>query len=231
MVGILHKHQAFVQIGDNTNLCDFDHVDNVAYGHVLACEKLLVPASATTTTTTTAAARPPSESNPPVDNGDSATTVQQITSPPSSSQPPPPPPPFPSEYLPGPAAGQVFNITTGEPVPMFTFLRKVWYEYNGYSPWFTLVLPLWLTWWIACINEWICGLFGQKALGINRDTIVYAVATRTHNIDKARRLLDYTPIVGLDEGIKRAVAVSDRGCGMGQRDLQSLPLGRVPPSC
>jgi len=171
IIAILRNYQAFVQIGDNTNLCDFDHVDNVALGHILACEKLLAGSSASSS---------------------KAGAAQEMGTSPGSG--------------PGPAAGQVFHITTGEPMPMFTFLRKVWYAYNGYTQLVTLVLPLWLVWWLAVVNEWMSGLVGRKALGITRDSLIYATAARWHNIDKARELLGYEPIVSVDEGIRRAVA-------------------------
>lgn len=153
-IAVMKNGQGFVQIGNNTNLCDFDYVDNVTYGHILACEKLLDP------------------SNP---------------------------------NLPGPAAGEAFFITSGEPIEMFTFARRVWYEYNGYKAWFNIVIPLWLGLFLGFCNECLYALVGKKAEGFHRANVVYATATRYHNIDKAKRLLGYQPVVGVDEGIKRSV--------------------------
>ena len=46
-----------------------------------------------------------------------------------------------------------------------------------------------------------------KPKGLNRSSIIYACAARWHNIDKAKELLGYQPVVGRDEGIKLAVEV------------------------
>lgn len=42
-IGVLKSHQAFVQIGDDKTVCDWDSVHNVNYGIILAIEKLLDP--------------------------------------------------------------------------------------------------------------------------------------------------------------------------------------------
>lgn len=110
---------------------------------------------------------------------------------------------------PGNAAGQVFNITGGreQALPIFTFLRKVWKEYNGYEARFNLVIPFSVAWVMAEANEAICAALGVRALGINRAALQYATAARWHNIDKAKRLLGYEPVFSQDDAIREAVQV------------------------
>ena len=108
----------------------------------------------------------------------------------------------------GPAAGQAFHITNDEPISPFDFLRKVWYEYNGYQAAFILVIPYFLAFSIACINDAIAYVRGVRAEGLTRHNVRYATSRRVVSIEKARRVLGYRPIVGLEEGIKRSVQVS-----------------------
>ncbi|KAL8283996.1 hypothetical protein RQP46_005109 [Phenoliferia psychrophenolica] len=49
------------------------------------------------------------------------------------------------------------------------------------------------------------GLMG-KTPNLTRGKVVYSTTHRYYNIEKARRVLGYEPIVGLQEGIKRAIA-------------------------
>ena len=148
-----------MQVGDNTNLCEFDNVRNVTYGHILACEKLLDPSDAS---------------------------------------------------KPGPSAGEIFNITGGREhaMPMFTFVRWVMKEYNGYDPKFILKIPMSLGMALAYVNAFLCGLLGLTATGMTPDTMVYATAARWHNIDKAKRILGYEPIYSVADGLKEGLAVS-----------------------
>jgi sterol-4alpha-carboxylate 3-dehydrogenase (decarboxylating) len=124
--------------------------------------------------------------------------------------------------LPGPAAGEAFNITSGNPIEFFTFFRKLYHEYNGYQPYFTLVIPVWIAYIIAVINEMVMRLFNRKPQGLTRFTLVYATAWRAHSIQKAQKLLGYEPVVSLDEGIKRAVKVSLTAANLVQANLMSL---------
>jgi nucleoside-diphosphate-sugar epimerase len=101
------------------------------------------------------------------------------------------------------AAGQVFNITSGEQVS--------WGELMGYSasllgvhPWFELPLPV--AWVLAGL---LSGSY--RLLGIRRDPPLtpYRWAHVAHDFDfsiqKARRLLGYRPQVGWREGLRRTV--------------------------
>jgi sterol-4alpha-carboxylate 3-dehydrogenase (decarboxylating) len=143
------------QVGDNSNECDWDHVDNVTYGHILAYEKLLDPLD-------------PSK--------------------------------------PGPAAGEIFNITGCEPWPLWNYMRRIWFEYNGYKAPFHIVLPYWLAYTIALITVFFQDLLGVKRSGLTPHTVIYATAWRTHNCDKAKRLLGYEPVINTEDGVKDAIA-------------------------
>lgn len=146
--------QAVFQVGDNSAQCDWDHVDNVTYGHILAYEKLLSPSN-------------PNE--------------------------------------PGPAAGEIFNITGCEPWPLWTYFQRMWFEYNGYKQPFKIVIPYWLAYAIAVITVFFQDLFGLKRSGMTPHTVIYATAWRTHNCDKAKRLLGYEPVISTEAGLVQAI--------------------------
>ncbi|BGP09222.1 Sterol-4-alpha-carboxylate 3-dehydrogenase, decarboxylating [Rhodotorula toruloides] len=104
-----------------------------------------------------------------------------------------------------PIAGQAYFITNGEPVPFWDFPRALWAEYNGHVASWTLPLPAPIALGIAGIAETVMGWLG-KTPNMTRGKIVYSTVNRYYNIEKARRILGYEPIVGVQEGIKRAVA-------------------------
>ena len=122
-------------------------------------------------------------------------------------------------------AGQAFFITNGEPIPFWDFPRAVWAEYNGHVPKFVVPLPVSIGLAFASIGEGI-GYVTGKTPNLTRGKIVYSTVNRYYNIEKvsflairyvvlqsaeclrfqARRILGYEPVIGLQEGIKRAVA-------------------------
>ncbi|SAM08888.1 hypothetical protein [Absidia glauca] len=111
-----------------------------------------------------------------------------------------------------PVGGQAFNLTNGTPVPFWDFASKVWYEYGKDMPKSKkIILSYNASMVIAYISETIYdikALFWDKATlkeGMTRSRIKQAMSSRYFNIDKARTLLGYEPIVGLEEGIKIGV--------------------------
>ncbi|KAI8331559.1 3-beta hydroxysteroid dehydrogenase/isomerase family-domain-containing protein [Chlamydoabsidia padenii] len=108
-----------------------------------------------------------------------------------------------------PVGGQAFNLTNGTPVPFWDFASKVWYEYGMDMPKSKkIILSYNASMVIAYISE---SIYNLKALfwdkdtlkeGMTRSRIKQAMSSRYFNIDKARTLLGYEPIVGLEEGIK-----------------------------
>lgn len=154
-IHVLKSHHAFIQIGDDKTVCDWDSVHNVSLGTILAMEKLLDPVDHTKA---------------------------------------------------GVAAGEIFHISCEEPYSVFEYMRKIWFEYNGYKARYNLVIPYYLAWLLSVINEAFCWIVGAKPAGLTRATVVYATASRHHNIDKAKRLLGYKPIQTVDEHLKEAVS-------------------------
>jgi sterol-4alpha-carboxylate 3-dehydrogenase (decarboxylating) len=55
-------------------------------------------------------------------------------------------------------------------------------------------------------SEWFGRLTGRDVT-FTRFKVTFSCATRYHNIEKARRILGYEPVVGLEEGVKRTVEV------------------------
>ncbi|GAA5930011.1 uncharacterized protein JCM15063_004690 [Sporobolomyces koalae] len=102
-------------------------------------------------------------------------------------------------------AGQAFFITNGSPIPFWDFPRAVWAEYNRHEPSFVIPLPAEIGLALAGIGETIMGWLG-KTPNLTRGKVVYSTVNRYYNIERARRVLGYEPVVGLSEGIKRAVA-------------------------
>ncbi|UZJ51497.1 hypothetical protein CBS101457_000817 [Exobasidium rhododendri] len=105
--------------------------------------------------------------------------------------------------------GEAFFITNGVPIPFWDFPRALWREYDPIKG---VVDPkkVWkiskdVAMPLASAAEywnWITGRKGQ----FDTFKVTFTTATRYHNIEKARRLLGYEPIVGMEEAIKRSVA-------------------------
>ncbi|GAA5889968.1 hypothetical protein JCM6882_009185 [Rhodosporidiobolus microsporus] len=225
---VLKSGKTKFQVGSNENLFDWTYVDNVVHAHLLAAERLglsvplsklderIAPIDLTIPRRQlpTSNFRPPSllekekELDPSFENdtvGDApllaarhrfdqyfpATVKQQLG--------------LDEDQTEVPIAGQAYFITNGEPVPFWDFPRAVWAEYNGHVPAWTLELPAFVGLAIAGLAETVMGLLG-KTPNMTKGKIVYSTVNRYYNIEKARRILGYEPIIGVEEGIKRAVA-------------------------
>lgn len=103
-------------------------------------------------------------------------------------------------------AGQAFFITNGEPMYFWDFARAVWNEMGHDVPTRTWNIPTGLGFVLGSLSEWFSTLLGKEP-GLTRGRIYYVTAHRWFNIEKSRRVLGYEPDVGIEEGIKRAVAV------------------------
>ncbi|KAI0702306.1 C-3 sterol dehydrogenase [Cytidiella melzeri] len=114
-----------------------------------------------------------------------------------------------AEVSPLQVAGQAFLITNGEPIPFWDFARSIWYRFDKHygterykkkpivmSNTVGLVLAYASEWW-----GWVVGK--QPAFTVFRVKTVGR--HKWHNIEKARRVLGYEPIVGLEEGMQRTV--------------------------
>lgn len=104
-----------------------------------------------------------------------------------------------------PIAGQVFYVTNGEPVPFWSWARAIWHEYASYDRalW---ALPTAVGMAYASVFD-VIGRITGKPQAMSATKMKYSIAQRYYNIEKIRRMLGYEPLVGIDEGLKRSIAV------------------------
>lgn len=116
-----------------------------------------------------------------------------------------------AETSPMQVAGQAFFITNGEPIYFWDYARSIFYRFDKHygtekykkkpivmGNTVGLVLAHGAEWW-----GWLTGK--QPAFTVYRVKLV--CRHKWHNIEKARRVLGYEPIVDLDEGMQRTVDV------------------------
>jgi len=113
-----------------------------------------------------------------------------------------------AETSPFQIAGQAFFISNGEPVYFWDYIRAIWKRLD--PPGSTrhlrkdFVLPKSFSMIAGLLSEYLAWIRGVEP-GFTRYRVSYSCASRYHNIERARRILGYEPIVGLDEGIQRMV--------------------------
>ncbi|WWC59305.1 uncharacterized protein I303_101856 [Kwoniella dejecticola CBS 10117] len=225
--GVVKNGQTKWQIGDNSNLGDFTYVGNVAHAHLLAADKLgsvypysqlrdpisSIDISLGSHKIPTSAARPigPNPNPSPedlrlaekfekgeVDESDLRpvlrTKMDQFSAESAKDEN--------GEEGEGiPIAGQAYFITNGEPIYFWDFARTIWRQL-GHIPPYTIVLPTVLGLILATLAE-VFSKFSGKEPGFTRFRVSQATQQRFYDIEKARRLLGYHPIVGLDDGMRR----------------------------
>ncbi|KAG6903117.1 hypothetical protein C0995_004664 [Termitomyces sp. Mi166 len=113
------------------------------------------------------------------------------------------------EITPLQVAGQAFFVTNGEPCYFWDFPRLVWHHLDSVFPGkrqprkpFKLSKSLGLL--AATGAEYVAWLTAKEPT-FTRFKVSYSCVNRWYNIEKARRVLGYEPIVGLEEGIKLMV--------------------------
>lgn len=102
--------------------------------------------------------------------------------------------------------GEAFFITNGSPVYFWDFARMVWStagDKTEPSQVWTIEKDFGLM--VASMIEWIFWLAGGWTPNLTRKKVVYSCMTRFYNIDKARRILGYKPLVGIEEGVVKTV--------------------------
>ncbi|KNZ80937.1 Sterol-4-alpha-carboxylate 3-dehydrogenase, decarboxylating [Termitomyces sp. J132] len=106
-------------------------------------------------------------------------------------------------------AGQAFFVTNGEPCYFWDFPRLVWHHLDSVFPGkrqprkpLKLSKPIGLL--AATGAEYAAWLMGKEPT-FTRFKVSYSCVNRWYNIEKARRVLGYEPIIGLEEGIKLMV--------------------------
>jgi sterol-4alpha-carboxylate 3-dehydrogenase (decarboxylating) len=101
--------------------------------------------------------------------------------------------------------GEAFFITNGQPVYFWDFARAVWHEAGDRLP----LSSVWrlsrdFMFVIGAILEWIFWVLG-KTPNLTRQQVKYSCMTRYYSIEKAKKRLGYSPVVDLDEGVRRGV--------------------------
>ncbi|CAG8451455.1 13953_t:CDS:2, partial [Dentiscutata erythropus] len=139
-IRVMEQGQTKFQIGDNSNLMDWTYVENVAYAHLLASDKLF--------------------------DG-------------------------------SPVAGEAFHITNDTPIPFWDLLRFFWAQFGHYPP-YIIKFPKSAGFIIASLAE-LASYFTGKEPGFTRQRVRFSCNNRYFNIDKAKRLLGYEPLVDLEE--------------------------------
>jgi sterol-4alpha-carboxylate 3-dehydrogenase (decarboxylating) len=248
---VYSRGQTHFQIGDNTNLFDWSYVENVAYAHLLAADKLVDPGPERDPLDPLALSAeevdmldkylppvrlstghhriPTSEGRPPgpvlQQSPENSRVAQNFYDPLFQHQPRPivrtkfdalsETALSRAKTSPLQVAGQVFFITNGEPVYFWDFTRYVWNELDkivdpeGKERRLEkrrIVFPQSLGYVFASLAEFWGWLRGKPHM-FTRFRVAYSCGVRWHNIEKARRVLGYEPQVGVEEGIKRMIAV------------------------
>ncbi|KAF8073842.1 C-3 sterol dehydrogenase [Lyophyllum atratum] len=113
------------------------------------------------------------------------------------------------EISPLQVAGQAFFITNGEPCYFWDFPRTVWHQLDAFFPghrqprkYTKLSKSVGLM--AATGSEYAAWLMGKEPT-FTRFKVSYSCVNRWYNIEKARRVLGYEPVVGVEEGVKLMV--------------------------
>ncbi|PYI34464.1 C-3 sterol dehydrogenase/C-4 decarboxylase family protein [Aspergillus indologenus CBS 114.80] len=102
--------------------------------------------------------------------------------------------------------GEAFFITNGEPRCFWDFTRLVWGFAGDTTPrervW---VIPRPWALRLAGVLEWACWALGLGQPSLTQTKVRLSCMTRSFCIEKAKTRLGYRPVVGLEEGLQRAV--------------------------
>ncbi|KAM0750736.1 hypothetical protein T439DRAFT_301719 [Meredithblackwellia eburnea MCA 4105] len=218
---VLKTGKTNFQVGNNENLFDWTYVDNVVHAHLIASERLdtKVPLAALETRYPPVDIDVPRRRLPTSTYRPESLIADELSHNPTFKNDTKEEEPLWAarnrfdQFFPGgkqpdhsyEVAGQAFFITNGEPIGFWDFSRAIWFAYNGHEPKFIIPLPVEFGLFIAGIGEAVLWVFG-KVPNLTKGRVTYSTTHRYYNIEKARRVLGYEPIVGLQEGIKRAVA-------------------------
>ncbi|KAK5256056.1 erg26, C-3 sterol dehydrogenase [Cryomyces antarcticus] len=102
--------------------------------------------------------------------------------------------------------GEPFFITNDAPVYFWDFARMVWRAAGDTTrPSDVWILPQGFALLLASIIEWVFWIFRLGKPNLTRQQVRYSCMARWFSVEKAKRRLGYRPVVGLEEGIQRAV--------------------------
>ena len=221
---VIKANQTRFQIGYNKNLADFTYVANVAHAHLLAVDKLRTgyPCASfrdpiSSIALSLGSHRIPTSDAHPLGPNTSPTEADLLAVRKFESD----------EYDPAdlrpvlrnkmdkfasqanndepgatcPIAGQAFFITNGEPVFFWDFARAIW-RGLGHTPPYIIAIAIPIGMILGTLAEAYSKLRGKEA-GFTRYRVALAHQNRYYDIEKARRLLGYEPIVGLEDGMRQ----------------------------
>ncbi|RAH66072.1 NAD(P)-binding protein [Aspergillus aculeatinus CBS 121060] len=104
--------------------------------------------------------------------------------------------------------GECFHITNEEPWLFWDFQREVSRLVGRpVRKEDVVVIPKWVGLTIGFVNEWVAWVVsgGTKKANMTREGIRFSTLVRTLNGSKARRVLGYSPRIGVREGLERSV--------------------------
>lgn len=221
---VVKNGQTKYQIGNNTNLADFTYVANVAHAHLLAADKLgqVYPYAAfsdalpTVDLSTGMSQRIPTSAARPIGPATDPTAEDResdarFRTAEQDAQDQRPVLRNRMDHFSDPAneegdggvpiAGQAYFITNGEPIYFWDFARTIWKQL-GHVPPYTIAIPVGIGLFLAMLAE-MFSKFMRKEPGFTTFRVKQATQQRYYAIEKAKRMLGYEPIVGLDDGMKR----------------------------
>ncbi|KAH3901738.1 probable Sterol-4-alpha-carboxylate 3-dehydrogenase, decarboxylating [Saccharomycodes ludwigii] len=106
-------------------------------------------------------------------------------------------------------SGETFFITNDTPAYFWALARTVW-KADGHIDKYNIVLSRPVAIVVGYLSEFFSKLLGKEP-GLTPFRVKIVCAYRYHNISKAKRLLGYYPVVGIEEGINRTLAWMDEG--------------------
>ncbi|CAI4062046.1 sterol-4-alpha-carboxylate 3-dehydrogenase (decarboxylating) SKDI_07G2540 [Saccharomyces kudriavzevii IFO 1802] len=104
-------------------------------------------------------------------------------------------------------SGETFFITNDTPTYFWALARTVW-KADGHVAKHVIVLKRPIAICAGYLSEWVSKLLGKEP-GLTPFRVKIVCAYRYHNIAKAKKLLGYTPRVGIEEGINKTLAWMD----------------------
>jgi nucleoside-diphosphate-sugar epimerase len=100
------------------------------------------------------------------------------------------------------AWNETYNISNGDPLPLRTLFERILAAKD--LPFRPRTIPLPVATTVATLNETLTHLpFGPKTPAFTRFSVGYMARSMTLNIDKARDLLGYTPVLDNDQSLEK----------------------------
>lgn len=97
-------------------------------------------------------------------------------------------------------AGEAILISNDQPITFRDFMLAIWAQFDHVPP-FALSIPAPLATFYGLVLEWAAWTRGAKTT-VCRGSVKDALGTRYANLDKAKQLLGYAPIVDIWDGVR-----------------------------